>query len=148
KADAAILPASTVVSGPPELTAQMHRGAWQNTPRDMPIARRRTAAMTTRPLEGYRILDLSIWQQGTYATAMLADMGADVIKIESYQNPDPGRGLQAFPSGDSQRSAYFDTLNRGKRSITLDLKTERGMEVFWRLVEGVDVFHNNMRGGA
>ena len=104
--------------------------------------------MTTRPLEGYRILDLSIWQQGTYATAMLADMGADVIKIESYQNPDPGRGLQAFPSGDTQRSAYFDTLNRGKRSITLDLKTERGMEVFWRLVETADVFHNNMRGGA
>ena len=45
----------------------------------------------TMPLEGIRILDLSIFQQGTYASAMLADMGADVVKIESTDNPDPGR---------------------------------------------------------
>src|SRR3990170_4973567 len=97
------------------------------------------------PLEGYRVLDLSIWQQGTYATAMLADMGADVIKIESYSNPDPGRGLGA-PTPGSARRAYFDALNRGKRSITLDLKTDAGLEVFWRLVEASDVFQNNLRG--
>jgi CoA:oxalate CoA-transferase len=101
----------------------------------------------TGPLAGYRILDLSIWQQGTYATAMLADMGADVIKIESYTNPDPGRGLGA-PEMGSPRRAYFDALNRGKRSITLDLKSEAGLEVFWRLVGESDVFHNNLRGGA
>jgi len=101
-----------------------------------------------RPLEGYRILDLSIWQQGTYATAMLADMGADVIKIESYELPDPGRGVGAITSPSAERVAYFDALNRGKRSITLNLKNERGKEVFWRLVEGADVFHNNLRGGA
>jgi len=100
--------------------------------------------MSQLPLEGYRILDLSIWQQGTYATAMLADMGADVIKIESYSNPDPGRGLK-IPDG---RSAYFHALNRGKRSILLDLKSEGGQEVFWRLVKTADVFHNNMRYGV
>ena len=100
--------------------------------------------MSQRPLEGFRILDLSIWQQGTYATAMLADMGADVIKIESYTNPDPGRGLK-IPDG---RSAYFHALNRGKRSILIDLKSEAGQEVFWRLIKTADVFHNNMRYGV
>ena len=98
------------------------------------------------PLEGYRVLDLSVWQQGSYASAMLADMGADVIKIESYSNPDPGRTTVA--GGSSERNAYFHSLNRGKRSILLDLKSEAGREVFWRLVESADVFHNNMRGGV
>lgn len=97
------------------------------------------------PLEGYRILDLSLWQQGTYATAMLADMGADVIKIESVSNPDPGRGVMGLATGPNP---YFHSLNRGKRSIVLDLKSEAGLEVFWKLVEQADVFHNNLRGGA
>lgn len=97
------------------------------------------------PLEGFRILDLSIWQQGTYATAMLADMGADVIKIESYVNTDPGRGMAAASGA---RNPYFNTLNRGKRSILLDLKNEAGQETFWKLIETADVFHNNMRYGV
>lgn len=100
--------------------------------------------MAHAPLDGYRVLDLSVWQQGTYATTMLADLGADVIKIESYANPDPGRALRIGEG----RSAYFHSLNRGKRSILLDLKTEAGQEVFWRLVETADVFHNNMRYGV
>ena len=98
------------------------------------------------PLEGYRVLDLSVWQQGSYASAMLADMGADVIKIESHSNPDPGRASLSFVT--SGRNAYFESLNRGKRSITLELKNEAGQEIFWRLVESADVFHNNMRGGV
>lgn len=98
------------------------------------------------PLEGIRVLDLSVWQQGSYASAMLADMGADVIKIESYANPDPGRATVA--GGSSERNSYFHSLNRGKRSILLDLKNEAGREVFWKLVETADVFHNNMRGGV
>lgn len=100
--------------------------------------------MANLPLEGYRILDLSIWQQGTYATTMLADMGADVIKIESPSNPDPGRGVGTPDT----LGAYFHSLNRGKRGIVLDLKCEAGQEAFWRLVETADVFHNNMRYGA
>jgi crotonobetainyl-CoA:carnitine CoA-transferase CaiB-like acyl-CoA transferase len=102
----------------------------------------------TLPLAGYRVLDLSVWQQGTYATTMLADMGADVIKIESYANPDPGRGLGALTGGGDTPNAYFNSLNRGKRSILLDMKTEAGQEVFWRLARDADVFHNNMRGGV
>ena len=118
--------------------------AWQNTGGVAPRGRAERGWAMPLPLEGYRILDLSIWQQGTYATAMLADMGADVIKIESYANPDPGRGLQQ----DVPRNAYFNTLNRGKRSILIDMKNPAGMEVFWRLVQTADVFHNNMRGGV
>ncbi len=101
--------------------------------------------MPQLPLEGFRILDLSVWQQGTYATAMLADMGADVIKIESYANVDPGRGMASASGGGNP---YFNTLNRGKRSLVLDLKSEAGQEVFWKLVETADVFHNNMRHGV
>jgi len=101
--------------------------------------------MPQLPLEGFRILDLSVWQQGTAATAMLADMGADVIKLESYANVDPGRGMA---SASGARNPYFNTLNRGKRSLVLDLKSEAGQEIFWKLIETADVFHNNMRYGV
>ncbi|MCA9506652.1 MAG: CoA transferase, partial [Myxococcales bacterium] len=100
--------------------------------------------MSQLPLEGIRILDMTIWQQGTYATTMLADMGADVIKIESEGNPDPGRA----PREDGGRNWYFHSLNRGKRSLILDLKTEAGQTVFWKLVETADVVHNNLRYGV
>ena len=100
--------------------------------------------MANLPLDGIRILDLTIWQQGTYATTMLADMGADVIKIESESNPDPGRA----PREGGERNWYFHSLNRGKRSLVLDLKSEAGQAVFWKLVETADVVHNNLRYGV
>ncbi len=97
-------------------------------------------------LEGVRVLDLTIWQQGTYASALLADMGADVIKIEAPNSPDPGRrflfrrrvGL----------SPYFESHNRGKRSLALDLKHPRGKEAFLRMVPHADVVLNNLRVGV
>lgn len=98
------------------------------------------------PLEGIRVLDMTIWQQGTYATAMLADLGADVIKIEGPDSPDPGRGLTS--DGRTALSAYFHAHNRSKRAICLDLKQEAGREVFYRLVEDADVFVSNMRRRA
>jgi crotonobetainyl-CoA:carnitine CoA-transferase CaiB-like acyl-CoA transferase len=99
------------------------------------------------PLEGIRVLDMSVFQQGTYASAMLADMGADVIKIESPDHPDPGRGtgLDHAPNG---LRPYFQHLNRNKRGICLDLKTPEGCDVLLRLVESADIFHNNMRPGV
>ena len=99
------------------------------------------------PLEGIRVLDMSVFQQGSYASAMLADMGADVIKIEAPDHPDPGRGtgLDLSPNG---LRPYFEHLNRNKRAIALDLSNEQGRETFLRLVETADIFHNNMRPGV
>jgi CoA:oxalate CoA-transferase len=100
----------------------------------------------TFPLDGIRLLDLTIWQQGAYASAMLADMGADVIKIEAPNLPDPGR--QFLFRRDIGLSAYFESLNRSKRSLGLDLKHPKGKQVFLRLAETADVFLNNLRKGV
>lgn len=97
-------------------------------------------------LEGIRVLDLTVWQQGPYATAMLADMGADVIKIEAPKAPDPGRMfLYRRQTG---HSPYYETHNRGKRSLALDLKHPKGKEAFLRLARESDVVLNNLRVGA
>ncbi|MCH7697855.1 MAG: CoA transferase [Chloroflexi bacterium] len=98
-------------------------------------------------LEGIRVLDMTIWQQGTSASAMLADLGADVIKIEEASGGDPGRGLHVIERVGGL-SAYFQALNRGKRSIALDLKQPEGRSVFFRLAEDADVFLTNYRPGV
>jgi crotonobetainyl-CoA:carnitine CoA-transferase CaiB-like acyl-CoA transferase len=103
------------------------------------------------PLEGIRVLDWTIWQQGPVATMMLADLGADVIKIESRDGGDPGRGLVS--SGginlDAKvESAYFEGNNRNKRSITLDLKRPEAKEIVCKLAAASDVFAHNFRKGV
>jgi CoA:oxalate CoA-transferase len=95
-------------------------------------------------LEGIRVLDLTVFQQGPYASSMLADLGADVIKIEGPDTPDPGRGFD-MPGATSDFHAYFETLNRGKRAVSIDLKTEPGQQALHRLVERADVFVSNVR---
>lgn len=107
----------------------------------------RDAGASSRPLAGIRVLDLSVFQQGTYASAMLADMGADVVKIEGPRTPDPGRagGAGDAPNG---LSPYFQHLNRNKRAICLDLKSVAGRDTFLTLIESADIFHNNMRPGV
>jgi crotonobetainyl-CoA:carnitine CoA-transferase CaiB-like acyl-CoA transferase len=91
------------------------------------------------PLSGLTVIDCTIWQQGTYSTAMLADFGANVVKIEGPDSPDPGRGV-----GD----AYFQSHNRNKRGIVIDFKHTEGRETVLRLAEKADVFVQNMRQGV
>jgi crotonobetainyl-CoA:carnitine CoA-transferase CaiB-like acyl-CoA transferase len=99
----------------------------------------------TRPLEGIRILDFTRYQQGPYATVMLSDLGADVIKVEERENGDLGRALGRQPDG---WCAYFEAHNRNKRSITIDSRTEKGREIIYKLVPGADVVCDNFRPGV
>src|SRR4030067_6893 len=94
-------------------------------------------------LDGIRILDLTLWQQGPYASAMLADLGADVIKIEAPGSPDPGRAF--LFNTELRLSIYFHAHNRGKRSLAIDLKTPQGKEAFFRLAERPDAVPNTLR---
>ena len=102
------------------------------------------------PLEGIRVLDWTIWQQGSVCSAMLADMGADVIKIEQRGVGDPGRGIVAVSGQETanQPNWYFEANNRNKKSMTLDLKKSEGVEVVRALVEKADVFVQNYRKGV
>jgi len=97
------------------------------------------------PLEGIKVLDFTRYQQGPFATVMLADMGADVIKVEERRNGDLGRALGAQPDG---FCGYFEAHNRNKRSITLDVRTEKGKQIVRRLAERVDVVVENFRPGV
>lgn len=102
-------------------------------------------------LEGVRVLDWCQYQQGNTATAMLADFGASVIHIEDRVTGDPGRGATRGFSGmelPHGKSWYFETFNRGKKSITVDLTKEKGREVIYRLVRNSDVFVHNFRQGV
>ncbi len=102
----------------------------------------------TLPLAGIRILDLTIWQQGPMATAILGDLGADVIKIEGPETPDPGRGMVRYEVTPGGPNPYYEVHNRNKRGIVLDLKLPQGLEVFYRLVERADVVVQNFRPGV
>lgn len=104
------------------------------------------------PLEGIRVLDWTIWQQGPVATAFLGDLGAEVIKIEEKGAGDPGRGLRRVRGIDTSlpegRNFYFEYNNRNKKSLTVDIRKEKGREVIYRLVKNSDVFVQNFRPGV
>ena len=97
------------------------------------------------PLHGYRVVDLTSMVSGPSATMLLADQGADVIKIE---NPQGGDHTRAAANRRSGFSASFLNNNRNKRSIVLDLKAPSGVAVLKRLVAGADVFVQNFRSGV
>ena len=102
------------------------------------------------PLEGIRIVDWTQYQQGTVAAMMLADLGAEVIHIEDKTlGGDAGRGMVAVLStmvGDVKgRNAYFEFNNRGKKSFGVNLKTEKGRELVYKILEKSDVFLHNHR---
>ena len=98
------------------------------------------------PLSGIRILDLSRLLPGAYASQMMADFGADVIKVEEPESGDYGRFMP--PHGPDGMSLYFTAINRNKRSITLNLKKEEGRDVFLRLVRDADVVLESFRPGV
>jgi len=99
------------------------------------------------PLDGIKVVDFTQYQQGTVCTLMLADWGADVVKVESPGVGDPGRTLG--PKGPKGLvSGYFEANNRNKRSIVVDVKKEKGKEIIYRLVKTADIFAQNFRPGV
>lgn len=99
-----------------------------------------------QPLDGIRVLDLTRVMTGPYCTMMLGDMGADVIKIEQ-----PGKGDDTRPWGPpflNGESAYFLSINRNKRGITVNLKDQRGKEIVRRLARDCDVVVENFSPGT
>ena len=97
------------------------------------------------PLEGIRILDLSWVLSGPYCTMVLGDLGAEIIKVERPVSGDMARGSGPFIDG---ASSYFLSLNRGKKSVALDLTKPEGKDVFVRLVEKADVVLENFTPGT
>ncbi len=100
----------------------------------------------TQPLSGIRVLDLSRLLPGAYASQMLADFGADVIKIEEPGSGDYGRFMP--PHGVGGMSLYFLALNRNKHSMTLNLKSPQGREIFLRMLRQADVVLESFRPGV
>ena len=98
-----------------------------------------------KPLEGIRVVDLSRVLAGPYCSLLLADMGAEVIKIEE---PDRGDDTRAWPPFLGGQSTYFMSVNRGKKSLTLDLKADAGKGVLRRLMETSDALLENFRPGT
>lgn len=106
--------------------------------------------MSKGPLSGIRVVELTTFQQGPVAGMRLGDLGADVIKIET-KDGDPARRHMATIKADfgvTGYNYYFEHANRNKRGIVLNMKSEKGMETFWKLLEKADVFLNNMSIGA
>ncbi|MBI3756370.1 MAG: CoA transferase [Deltaproteobacteria bacterium] len=105
-----------------------------------------------RPLDGIRVIDWTIWQQGPVSTMMLADLGAEVIKVEERVGGDPGRGVMsvagAMIGASSGPNFYFEANNRHKKSLTLNLKKPEAREIIYKLVEKSDVFVQNFRKGV
>ena len=96
-------------------------------------------------LLGIRVLDMTRVLAGPFCTMLLADMGAEIIKLEIPGKGDDSREFPPFKDGES---LYYINLNRGKQSITLNLKTEEGKQVFLDLVKKCDVLLENFRPGS
>lgn len=98
-----------------------------------------------RPLEGVRVLDLTRVLAGPFCTMLLSDLGAEVVKVERPGSGDDSRAFTPFVGGES---AYFMSINRGKKSITVNLKHPKGKELILRLAKFCDVLVENFRPGV
>jgi crotonobetainyl-CoA:carnitine CoA-transferase CaiB-like acyl-CoA transferase len=100
--------------------------------------------MAGRPLDGIRVLDMTAYIAGPFACSLLADLGAEVIKVE----PPEGDMMRYYPSSLAEESRVFLGVNRGKRSIVIDMKAPGGREAFFSLADTADVVVENMRPGV
>ena len=97
------------------------------------------------PLQGVKVVSCSTAQAGTVPWMLMADLGADVIKIETPDGGDPSRRMTVLPG---KGSTFFETNNRGVKSVTLNLKTNEGRAILHKLVAKADIFGQNFRPGA
>ncbi len=100
------------------------------------------------PMEGVKVVELGVWVAGPAAGGILADWGADVVKIEPPGVGDPCRLFQSMLGGDLPFNPIFEMDNRSKRSIVLDLASEEGKALALELIDGADVFVSNVRTAA
>lgn len=98
-----------------------------------------------KPLDGITVVDLSRALAGPYCTALLADMGARIIKVESINGGDTAR---QWPPFQDNHSLYFDSVNRNKTSVCLDFYSAEGREILGRLIAGADVLVENFKPGT
>jgi crotonobetainyl-CoA:carnitine CoA-transferase CaiB-like acyl-CoA transferase len=98
--------------------------------------------MSNGPLSGIKVIDFGHTVMGPSASMILADLGADVIKVEPSPGGDPTRALKGFGTG------YFGYFNRNKRSVALDLKTEEGLDIARKMIAGADVLIENFGPGT
>ena len=98
-----------------------------------------------KPLEGIKVLDFSQIHGASFSTMLLADFGAEIIKVEKIEGGDM---LRTFAPKIGDYSAYHAYLNRGKKSIAVDLKTEEGKDIIKELVKHVDVVCENFKYGT
>ena len=102
-------------------------------------------AETRLPLDGFTVMDLSRALAGPYCTALLGDLGADIIKVESIKNGDSTR---TWPPFEGEHSLYFESTNRNKQSIAVDFYSEQGRQLLWDLAVEADVLVENFRPGV
>jgi len=100
------------------------------------------------PLEGIKVVEMGVWVAGPAAGGMLADWGAQVVKIEPPVVGDPARLFAKMLGGDLPFNPVFENDNRSKRSIAVDLRSEEGLEIAFDLIEGADIFVSNIRPAA